>query len=107
MNKEEFIEINKKHVISLSRASHDKGIDGKPVSDQNPSEWAVSLALAPYKDGDVVRLSELEKAIEVAAIQENLDILVNDGMLFETFDEKSGEIVYNLTPKGKEHAERL
>ena len=71
--------------------------DGSPYTGKRDqvSEWAVAVGMAKFKIGQSVSEEELQKAIFEAVNQQNLDALVDMGLLTMTWDEKSGEPVYS------------
>jgi len=80
-------------IKSLSVASHEKGINGRKVSDQNPSEWVWAIATLKFPRGTPVTIKKFRAALEEALVYEELSRMVDEGELIMCLDEDNN-IVY-------------
>jgi hypothetical protein len=73
----------------LLTASHEKGINGRKVSKNNPSEWAWAMAAYQFPVGQVIKLDDFKKALLAAIIYEHLSIMVDTGEALMVLDEQN------------------
>ena len=102
-DEEETFLIDYNRLPKLSKASKDFGLDGKPATDENISEWAFAYAAAAFKAGERIKYSDFADRVKDAHLQQILDDLVNRGFLEVCYDEKEECLKYrsieNFPPK--------
>jgi hypothetical protein len=69
----------------LYRASKTKGVNGMPLKEGEPSEWATVLGLMKFADTDIVSMKQIEDSIEESSINQGLLQLVDQGILEMSF----------------------
>jgi hypothetical protein len=65
----------------LSAASHDKGMNGRKVTDTNPSQWVWTVASFKFPRGTRVTLKKFRQALDEALVYEALSIMVDQGIM--------------------------
>jgi hypothetical protein len=65
----------------LSVASHDTGMNGRKVTDTNPSEWAWTIASFKFPRGTSITIKKFREALDEALVYEALSIMVDEGKM--------------------------
>lgn len=100
----EFMRVDKSQLKPLSDCSKDLTINGEPIEDNDPSEWAIMYALNSLMDKDFTE-EDFVKAVYTAMVTQVLIDLGEDGLVDMSVDEE-GYDVYTITKKGLEFLER-
>ena len=79
----------------LSEASHTKGVNGRKVAKNNPSEWAFSFAACYFPRGAEFTIDEFRSAIMEAITYEAISILVDNGEAAMVLNDKN-EIAFEF-----------
>lgn len=79
----------------LSEASHTKGINGRKVSKNNPSEWVWALAAAYFPRGAEFTIDEFRVALIEAMTYEVLSDMIDRGEAVMMLNDKN-EIVMEI-----------
>lgn len=79
----------------LSEASHTKGINGRKVSKNNPSEWVWAIAASYFPRGGDFTLEEFRTALTEAMTYEAISDMIDKGEAIMTLND-ANEIVLEL-----------
>jgi hypothetical protein len=90
--------------IPLSEARKDYNVEGFSFKDKEVSEWALAFAISQFKVGDRVKVADFEEKVLEGVMQQILDDMCDRGLIRCSWSEEKGELVYQITPSGIEHA---
>lgn len=82
--------------IPLESASKTHAPNGEHADDSNPSEWAVAMAMANFEVDTDFEEEEFEKALHEAMVQQNLDAMVEEGLVEMLWDEEKQDFTYRI-----------
>jgi hypothetical protein len=88
-------------VPSLCDARKDVGLGGTPITDKNPSEWALAYAVWKLGDKPFHYLDEIWDCVCEGMAQQYLDGLCTKNIMQACYDESKQDLIYTMTPFGK------
>ena len=89
------ITLDYKKIKPLQTASHAKGVSGRRVSKNNPSEWAWAFAATKFPRGAEISIEDFRIALIEAMTYEVVSKMIDDYEAIMTINDKN-EIVVEI-----------